>query len=142
MNSATFLVPFSLSTFPIGIGLTAAAHAHLCNRSLARTEEQRQQCHIHQSLSKANYLSQILLDLNSVTEMLDLVDIVLMRFPEPHARHRRRHESRRLRSHHRDKGMDRSKAKERKIDTAKRNSNKKHRSHDDNDKDYSELHEA
>ncbi|KAF9106840.1 hypothetical protein BGX27_009014 [Mortierella sp. AM989] len=131
MNSTAFLGSFSLSTFPIGIGLTAAAHAHLCNRSLTKTEEQRKHYLVLQSHSKADFVSQTLLDLNSLSEMLELVNVVLMQFPESRPRLRHRHESRRLRAH----------TKDRRSDTIKHNNGRRRSSQEDDDKSCSEFHE-
>ncbi|KAF8980915.1 hypothetical protein BGZ46_003492 [Entomortierella lignicola] len=139
MNSA-FMGPFSLSTFPIGIGLTAAAHAHICKQSLAKTQEQHRKCFAQQSLSKLDLVSQLLSDLNSLTEMFELVNVVLTRLPEPRARHRGRHEPRKVRSHNKDKV--RSKAKERRFDAAIHNSRWKYRSQNDNDHEsFCEIHQ-
>ncbi|KAG0199429.1 hypothetical protein BGX28_007326 [Mortierella sp. GBA30] len=95
--------PFSLSTFPIGLGLTAAAHVHLCKRSMSRTEKQREHYLLHHHVSQLDMLSQSLEDLNALTEMIELLNIVLDRFPGNRTRRvpKRRQDSRRSRNQHR-----------------------------------------
>ncbi|KAF9955270.1 hypothetical protein BGZ72_003893 [Mortierella alpina] len=70
----------SLSAFPIGLGLTTAAHVHLCKRNFARAEKHRTQYLLQHNISQLDMLSQSLEDLNALTEMIDNLSTVLERF--------------------------------------------------------------
>ncbi|KAF9282165.1 hypothetical protein BGZ68_006170 [Mortierella alpina] len=79
----------SLSAFPIGLGLTTAAHVHLCKRNIARAEKHRTQYLLQHNISQLDMLSQSLEDLNTLTDMIDDLNTVLERFSGPRT-HRRR----------------------------------------------------
>ncbi|KAF9966122.1 hypothetical protein BGZ70_003252 [Mortierella alpina] len=79
----------SLSAFPIGMGLTTAAHVHLCQRNIARAEKYRSQYQLQHNISQLDMLSQSLEDLNALTDMIDNLNTVLDRFSSPRTHKRR-----------------------------------------------------
>ncbi|KAF9990665.1 hypothetical protein BGZ75_000483 [Mortierella antarctica] len=79
----------TLSAFPIGLGLTTAAHAHLCKRNIARAEKHRSQYLLQHNISQLDMLSQSLEDLNALTDMIDNLNTVLERFSGPRTHKRR-----------------------------------------------------
>ncbi|KAI8600136.1 hypothetical protein EDD21DRAFT_141470 [Dissophora ornata] len=93
MNAFPLRTSFSLVSFPVGLGLAAAAHAHLCRQGLVITNENRRYCLYYQTLSQLEHISQTLVDLNSLSELIKVVDSVLQRFPERQRSHHRSHRS-------------------------------------------------
>ncbi|KAG0300796.1 hypothetical protein BGZ98_008858 [Dissophora globulifera] len=90
MTSLAIPSSFSLANFPVGLGLVAAAHVHLVRDSLGFTAERRKTCSIFQTISKLENLARTFEDLESLTELIKIVDMVLQRFPERrHHRHSR-----------------------------------------------------
>lgn len=81
---------FSLTSLPIGLGLTTAAHVHLFNRSLAKTKEQRQHYQVHQQLREIEMIVQSLEDMANLTEIVELLNITLDKFPDHHSGKARR----------------------------------------------------
>lgn len=81
---------FSLTSLPIGLGLTTAAHVHLFNRSLAKTQEQCQHYQVHQQLREIAMIVQSLQDMASLTEIVELLNITLEKFPDYHSGKARR----------------------------------------------------
>lgn len=91
---------FSLTSLPIGLGLTTAAHVHLFNRSLAKTQEQRQHYQAHQQLREIEMIVQSLQDMANLTEIIELLNITLEKFPDYHSgRARRRQKFKRVDPH-------------------------------------------
>ncbi|KAF9329317.1 hypothetical protein BG006_007580 [Podila minutissima] len=76
---------FSLTSLPIGLGLTTAAHVHLFNRCLAKTKEQRQHYQVHQQLREIEMIVQSLQDMANLTEIVELLNITLDKFPNHHS---------------------------------------------------------
>ncbi|KAG0364673.1 hypothetical protein BGZ54_007277 [Gamsiella multidivaricata] len=91
----------SLSNFPVGIGLIAAAHLDLCRRNLSWTAEETQLCVFHRTLARLENTAHVLSNLNTLTELTSLVNSFLMQFPEYQALGRR-YERRRGPKPHRD----------------------------------------
>ncbi|CAO3570898.1 unnamed protein product [Mortierella alpina] len=79
----------SLSAFPIGLGLTTAAHVHLCQRNIARAEKHRSRYLLQHNIAQLEMLSQSLEDLNALTDMIDNINTVLDRFSGPRTHKRR-----------------------------------------------------
>ncbi|KAF8987954.1 hypothetical protein BGZ52_001790 [Haplosporangium bisporale] len=91
---------FSLTSLPIGLGLTTAAHVHLFNRSLAKTQEQRQHYQVHQQLREIEMIVQSLQDMANLTEIVELLNITLEKFPDYHSgKARRRQKFKRVDPH-------------------------------------------
>ncbi|KAG0094384.1 hypothetical protein BGZ93_007291 [Podila epicladia] len=91
---------FSLTSLPIGLGLIAAAHVHLFNRSLAKTKEQRQHYQAHQQLREIEMIVQSLQDMANLTEIVELLNITLDKFPDHHSgKVRRRQKFKRVDPH-------------------------------------------
>ncbi|KAG0352747.1 hypothetical protein BG005_007847 [Podila minutissima] len=91
---------FSLTSLPIGLGLTTAAHVHLFNRCLAKTKEQRQHYQVHQQLREIEMIVQSLQDMANLTEIVELLNITLDKFPNHHSgKVRRRQKFKRVDPH-------------------------------------------
>ncbi|KAG0025040.1 hypothetical protein BGZ81_007445 [Podila clonocystis] len=90
----------SLTSLPIGLGLTTAAHVHLFNRSLAKTKEQHQHYQVHQQLREIEMIVQSLQDMANLTEIVELLNITLEKFPDHHSgKARRRQKFKRVDPH-------------------------------------------
>ncbi|KAG0228377.1 hypothetical protein B0O80DRAFT_500320 [Mortierella sp. GBAus27b] len=88
---------YPLATFPIGLGLTAAAHIHLCRRTLAKVSTYRAHCDNQQASWKADNFA--LTIANSMEQMTDLIDYILSCVQDSRSRSRRRRESKRASGH-------------------------------------------
>ncbi|KAG0345011.1 hypothetical protein BG004_004026 [Podila humilis] len=73
---------FSITTVPIGLGLTAAAHVYLFTRSLAKTSEQYKLYHLQQQQQDVERVTQSLEHLVSLGEIVDLLTKTTSKFPE------------------------------------------------------------
>lgn len=81
----------SLAAFPLGLGLTAAAHIHLCQRTLHKATLKRDYCVQHQSLLNPDQFALTIAE--SMNQMVVLVDDIILRFQDSLPRPRRRHDS-------------------------------------------------
>ncbi|KAK3817607.1 MAG: hypothetical protein J3Q66DRAFT_187514 [Benniella sp.] len=81
----------TLAAFPLGLGLTAAAHIHLCQRTLHKATLKRDYCVQRQSLLNPDQFALTIAE--SMNQMVVLVDDIILRFQDSLPRPRRRHDA-------------------------------------------------
>ncbi|KAF9351146.1 hypothetical protein BGX34_000760 [Mortierella sp. NVP85] len=81
----------SLAAFPLGLGLTAAAHIHLCQRTLHKATLKHDYCVQRQSSLNPDQFALTIAE--SMNQMVALVDDIILRFQDSLPRPRRRHDS-------------------------------------------------